>query len=109
MKKAGWPKARRAHSAENRVGQSWKEKTRKEQIEDPKDGKIKIVAVREGHFTCRCNAIVRIDKRGFAACEVCGEVYNDGPTDIYKPMEISKRALKRLNNKFIYDCLHTVV
>ena len=106
MKKAGWPKARRAHSAENRVGQSWKEKTRKERIEDPKDGKIKIVDVHEGHFTCRCNAIVRIDKRGFAACEACGEVYNDGPPDIYKQNGISKRAAKKAIERFKWYCIH---
>lgn len=77
-KKAGWPKSRLAHSTENRVGQAWKPgKVQKEGMDV--FGNKKVFLVEEGHFRCKCGAVVRVDKNGFAACEACGYVYNDSP------------------------------
>ena len=31
------------------------------------------------HFSCRkCNAVVEMDKRGYAFCPCCGLIFNDG-------------------------------
>jgi hypothetical protein len=77
-KRAGWPNGKPVNSPENRTGQAWRENTRKERVADSgaRDGFTTIV-IHEGHFTCRCNAIVRIDRHGNAACVACGEIYND--------------------------------
>lgn|GEM_PF-7063772 len=101
MKKAGWPKAALVHSPENRVGQSWKERTIKKQIEAG-NGKIKTIEVSDGHFKCRCNAIVRIDEHGYAACVGCGAIYNSNIICI----QMSNRARKRGIEKHKYDCCH---
>lgn len=77
-KRTGWPKSRLAHSNEGRVGQAWKPgKVPKEGTDC--FGNKKVFLVEEGHFRCKCSAIVRIDKNGFAACEKCGLVYNESP------------------------------
>ena len=105
-RKSGWPRGRLAHSNEGRVGQAWKPgKVPKEGVDV--FGNKKVFLVEEGHFKCkRCGAIVRVDKNGFAACESCGLVYNESPirgTEYH----MSKRQKKKLNNKLIYDSLHT--
>lgn len=101
MKKSGWPKQAPVHSPENRTGQAWKERTVKKQIEAG-NGKIKTIEVSDGHFKCHCNAIVRIDEHGYAACEECGEIYNSNI--ICSPT--SNRELKRRIEKHKYDCGH---
>jgi hypothetical protein len=105
-KSNGWPKSRLAHSNEGRVGQAWRPgKVPKEGVDAY--GNKKVFLVEEGHFKCRCGSIVRIDKNGFAACESCGEVYNDSRTIRGTEYHMSKRQKKKLNNKLIYDSLHT--
>jgi len=106
-KKTGWPKSRLAHSNEGRVGQAWRPgKVLKEGVDV--FGNRKTFLVDEGHFRCKkCSAIVRIDKNGFAACESCGQIYNDSKTIRGTEYCMSKRQRKKLNNKLIYDSLHT--
>lgn len=101
VKKAGWPKARRAHSQENRVGQAWKQRIVEKQMEDRKTGKIKVFKIPNGHFRCRCNGIIRLDHRGYAACEKCGQIYNDGPTVV-----VGRKQKKRDLERFKYDCIY---
>ena len=99
MKKAGWPKARPAHSFEGRVGQAWKPgKVLKEGVDIY--GNCKKFLVEEGHFRCKCGSIVRIDKNGFAACESCGEVYNDSKTIRGTEYHMSKAKKKREMERF---------
>jgi len=100
MKKAGWPKARPAHSFTGRVGQAWKPgKVLKEGVDV--FGNKKTFLVEEGHFRCtRCSAIVRIDKNGFAACESCGEVYNDSKTIRGTEYHMSKAKKKKAMREF---------
>ena len=64
-------------------------------------GNKKIFLVEEGHFRCKkCSAIVRIDKNGFAACEKCGEVYNDSKTIRGTEYHMSKARKKKEFEKF---------
>jgi hypothetical protein len=106
-RKSGWPRSRLAHSNEGRVGQAWKPgKVLKEGVDV--FGNRKVFLVEEGHFRCKkCSSIVRIDKNGFAACDKCGEIYNDSKTIRGTEYHMSKRQKKKLNNKLIYDSLHT--
>ena len=99
-KKSGWPRSRLAHSNEGRVGQAWKPgKVPKEGVDC--FGNKKIFLVEEGHFRCKkCSAIVRIDKNGFAACEKCGEVYNDSKTIRGTEYHMSKAKKKRELERF---------
>ena len=105
MKKAGWPKARPAHSFEGRVGQAWKPgKVPKEGVDC--FGNKKIFLVEEGHFRCKkCSAIVRIDKNGFAACESCGEVFNDSKTirgtEYHQSKSQKKKAMREFANGLV--------
>jgi uncharacterized C2H2 Zn-finger protein len=102
MKKAGWPRARPAHSFTGRVGQAWKPgKVPKEGVDC--FGNKKTFLVEEGHFRCtRCSAIVRIDKNGFAACEKCGEIFNDRGHE----QQMSNRQKKASLERFKYMCCH---
>jgi len=102
--KAGWPKCHEVHSPENRTGQAWKE----EEAYVFDNEKYAVGKRSLGHSLCRCNAIVRIDKHGYAACEVCGEIWNDG-VKVSNLAPISNRAKKRLNDKLKYDCMHPIV
>ncbi len=102
--RAGWPKVALAHSFEGRVGQAWGvHKVLKETTDEW--GKKKIVKVIDGHFRCKCGAVVRIDKNGFAACEKCGLIYNDGSVHDAEH-QLSNRQKKKLTEKFIYDFLY---
>jgi hypothetical protein len=103
MKKAGWPKARPAHSFEGRVGQAWKPgKVLKEGVDV--FGNRKVFLVEEGHFRCKkCSTIVRIDKNGFAACEHCGEIFNDSGSMGHRASNRSKKAALE---RFKYMCCH---
>lgn len=104
LNKAGWPKARLAHSQENRVGQAWRP-GHTQVIGEDIFGNAKIFDLPDGHFQCHhCLTVVRIDERGFAACTNCGLVYNDGKTIGREPHKgrMSTRERKRL----IYDCNH---
>lgn len=99
-KKAGWPRSRLAHSNEGRVGKAWKPgKVLKEGVDV--FGNRKVFLVEEGHFRCKkCSAIVRIDKNGFAACEKCGEVYNDSKTIRGTEYHMSKAKKKKAMREF---------
>ena len=98
-KRTGWPKARPAHSFEGRVGQAWKPgKVLKEGVDIY--GNCKKFLVEEGHFRCKCGSIVRIDKNGFAACESCGEVYNDSKTIRGTEYHMSKAKKKKAMREF---------
>ena len=98
-KKSGWPRSRLAHSNEGRVGQAWKPgKVPKEGVDC--FGNKKIFLVEEGHFRCKCGSIVRIDKNGFAACESCGEVFNDRKTIRGTEYHMSKAKKKRELERF---------
>jgi hypothetical protein len=63
-------------------------------------GNRKVFLVEEGHFKCRCGSIVRIDKNGFAACESCGEIYNDSKTVRGTEYHMSKAQKKRELERF---------
>ena len=98
-KRTGWPKARLAHSFEGRVGQAWKPgKIPKEGVDC--FGNRKVFLVEEGHFRCKCGSIVRIDKNGFAACESCGEIFNDREWYSVPRMGMSKSKKKREWERF---------
>ena len=99
-KRTGWPKARPAHSFEGRVGQAWRPgKVLKEGVD--LFGNKKVFLVEEGHFMCRqCGSVVRIDKNGFAACESCGEIYNDGKTIRGTEYHMSKARKKKEMREF---------
>ncbi len=98
-KRTGWPKARLAHSFEGRAGQAWKPgKILKEGVD--LFGNKKVFLVEEGHFRCKCGAIVRIDKSGFAACESCGEIYNDSKTIRGTEYHMSKARKKKEMREF---------
>jgi len=103
-KRTGWPKARLAHSFEGRVGQAWRPgKVPKEGVDC--FGNKQIFLVEEGHFKCRCGSIVRIDKNGFAACESCGEVFNDSKiirgTEYHMSKAKKKRELERFKASLV--------
>jgi len=100
-KKAGWPRARLAHQHEGKVGQSWRARTEDQEGEDV-FGNKKAFPVEVGPFLCRCGAIVRIDKNGFAACEKCGEIFNDRG---HEP-QMSNRQKKDALERFKYMCCH---
>jgi hypothetical protein len=98
-KKAGWPKSHPVHSPENRIGQAWKQTNAKAcSIETHKEIDIPIT-----HFICHCNAIVRIDRHGYAACVACGEIYNDSHEVVIVP-----RRSKITTRSFIYNAFHKV-
>ena len=99
-RKSGWPRSRLAHSNEGRVGQAWKPgKVLKEGVDV--FGNRKVFLVEEGHFRCKkCSAIVRIDKNGFAACESCGEIFNDRKTIQGTEYHMSKAKKKKAMREF---------
>ena len=60
----------------NRVGQAW---SQDKALVFNDFGETSLLPV--DHFHCKskaCGAVVRVDERGFAFCEKCGEIYNDG-------------------------------
>lgn len=61
-------------------------------------GHAKIFLLPDGHFRCSCGAVVRMDVRGYAACEGCLAIHND----VARP--VSNRERKRRLEKYIYDC-----
>lgn len=95
------PLGREARSPENRVNQAWKPGHETVEGEDV-FGNKKTFQVEVGHFRCCCGNIVRVDKNGYAACEECGLIYNDG----FQRVETSNREKKRALERFKYDCLH---
>lgn len=98
------PKGRLAHSAENRVGQAWRSGS-VQVIGEDIFGNAKLIDMPEGHFQCKyclhIQKIVRVDERGFAACESCGTVYNDGN---FAGEKMSNREKKHRESKFRADC-----
>lgn len=90
-KKAGWPRARLPRQHEGKVGQAWRARTEYQEGEDV-FGNKKSFQVEVGPFLCRCGAIVRIDKNGFAACEHCGEIFNDSGSMGHRASNRSKKA-----------------
>ena len=100
-KKAGWPRCRLAHPHEGKVGQAWRARTEDQEGEDV-FGNKKSFPVEVGPFLCRCGAIVRIDKNGFAACEKCGEIFNDRGHE----QQMSNRQKKASLERFKYMCCH---
>ena len=98
-KKAGWPRARLARQHEGKVGQSWRARTENLEGVDA-FGNKKMFRVEVGPFLCRCGAVVRIDKNGFAACEKCGEIYNDGKTIRGTEYHMSKAKKKKELERF---------
>ena len=103
IKKAGWPRPRLPHQNEGRVGQSWMEKKVKKEGEDC-FGNKKTFLVEDGHFLCHCGSVVRLDKNGFAACENCGEIFNDRG---HEP-QMSNRQKKLSLERFKYMCSQIV-
>ena len=63
-------------------------------------GHHRVFDLPEGHFRCRCGNVVRIDVRGFAACELCGQIYNDEGN---AKAAMSNRERKRQLEKLKYD------
>jgi len=104
MKDECKPHGRLAHSTENRVGQAWRAGSVQVMAEDLY-GNVKMFDLPAGHFQCRyclhVQKIVRVDERGFAACESCGTIYNDGNPEGQK---MSKREKKMAENKFRAGC-----
>ena len=100
------PKGRLAHSTENRVGQAWKSGS-VQVIGEDIFGNTRMFGLPAGHFQCKyclhVQKIVRVDKRGFAACESCGTIYNDGNPAGEK---MSNRERKRQLEKLKYDSRH---
>ena len=97
------PRGRLAHSMENRTGQAWRSGS-VQVIGEDIFGNIKMFDLPAGHFQCRhCLKVVRIDERGYAACENCGMVYNDG---VIAPERMSNRARKKILEKLKYDSRH---
>ena len=95
---------RPGRSVENRVGQAWRSGS-VQVIGEDLFGQAKLFVLPTGHFQCRhCLTVVRIDERGFAACDNCGMIYNDGKPEI---RGMSKRERKRRKDKLIYVCKHT--
>ena len=99
-KKAGWPRCRLAHPHEGKVGQAWRARTEDQEGEDV-FGNKKSFPVEVGPFLCRCGAIVRIDKNGFAACESCGQIYNDSKTIRGTEYHRSKSQKKKAMREFV--------
>jgi len=96
------PKGRIARSVENRIGQAWKS-GKKQVIGEDIFGNAKVFSLPDGHFQCHhCLAVVRVDERGYAVCENCGMIYNDGKLD----EKMSNRECKRQKDKLIYECKH---
>jgi hypothetical protein len=96
-------RGRRGKSVENRVGQAWRPDS-VQVIGEDIFGNVKLFKMPDGHFQCRhCLTVVRIDGRGFAACENCGMIYNDGKVD----EKMSKRERKRREERFKYECCNT--
>jgi len=63
-----------------------------------------MIRIPKGHFRCpACDAVVRLDRHGFAACERCGLIYNEM---ISAPERMSNRSRKRILEKVIYDVNH---
>jgi len=99
------PRGRPAHSVENRAGQAWRPgKVAKEGVDG--NGNKKIFLVEEGHFRCGCGAIVRVDKNGFAACESCGQIYNDSKTIRGTEYHMSKAKKKKAMEEFKASVVH---
>jgi hypothetical protein len=95
------PMGRAGRSVENRVGQAWRSGRVQVIVEDVAGAKL--IQLPAGHFQCKhCLVVVRIDERGFAACENCGMIYNDGKVD----EKMSNREKKRRKDKLIYECKH---
>lgn len=89
------PKGRLAHEGRvNRVGQAWSQDKAivvgKDIFDQPKVDLLPI-----DHFKCRqCENVVRIDSRGYACCERCGAVYNDGAS--WFPTKEESRIAKQV-------------
>lgn len=81
---------RAEHSS--RVGQAWAQT--KALVFNADWGTVALLPI--DHFRCvHCNAIIRIDTRGYAACEVCGQIYNDGkPPRMHEKRNERKWATK---------------
>jgi len=81
------------------VGQAWRPgKIAKEGVDC--FGNKKGFLVEEGHFKCGCGSIVRIDKNGFAACESCGNIFNDSKTIRGTEYHMSKAKKKKAMRDF---------
>jgi ribosomal protein L37AE/L43A len=100
-KAAGWPKQPKVTSPQNRTGQAWKPSS--VQVVAKRGEEIKVFDMPRGSFLCKkCNEIVRIDKRGFAACDKCGDIYNSG-----KEVIVPKKS-KITMRSFIYKAFNKV-
>jgi DNA-binding MarR family transcriptional regulator len=99
-------RGRAGKSVENRVGQAWKSGS-VQVIGEDIFGQAKLFVLPAGHFQCKfclhVQKTVRVDERGFAACESCGSIYNDGKPDEQK---MSNRERKRRMEKHKYECCH---
>lgn len=73
MHRKGQPKCRQTHEFSSRVNQAWTQT--KAYVFDNEQYNVQTLPLE--HFKCRCNAIVYVDKNGFAACDKCGLVFND--------------------------------
>lgn len=90
------PHGRSAHiELQNREGQAWKPGRVEVEGVDIFGNKKKFMA-EKGHFRCKkCDAVVRFDIRGYAHCEKCGDIYNDGVAEAQKIKARSKRNADR--------------
>ena len=80
----------------SRVGTAWKPSWVQVMGEDI-FGHVDIFDMPQGHFKCgHCLNVVRMDDKGYAACEKCGLIYNEDKT-INK--EMSNKAKKDTNHK----------
>jgi hypothetical protein len=99
-KKSGWPRSRQCHEHSSRYDQAWNQF---KALVFNEFGETKDLPI--GHFTClqpACSGVVRVDSRGFAACEICGYIYNDGPK--VKKETVSKLAGEVRRAKMVRAC-----
>ncbi len=97
-KKSGWPRSRQCHEHSSRYDQAWNQF---KVLVFNEFGETKDLPI--GHFTCLqkgCSGVVRVDSRGFAACEICGYIYNDSPVWVPRKGESGFSHL----NKFVGRC-----
>jgi hypothetical protein len=79
----------------DREGQAW---SQDKAVFEEKDifGQPIRVRLPIGPFLCEqpdCGAVVRVDERGFAFCEKCGTIYNDGLTPRSKQNSVDKFSM----------------
>jgi ribosomal protein L37AE/L43A len=91
----GFPKPGNISEYHSREGMAWREGKVLVFAEDHKRGGSQIFEMPKGNFECpQCDVVVRLDSRGFAFCEKCGEIFNSGRPE-------NKRITASINKHFI--------